>query len=202
MHSRFRLFAAVTLLSLARCASYPRGPEGARETEVVVSPADLVASIADVAAGRNAAMAEAGLVLKTIEFKLAVTWEEKTEGKVGILVLDLGGSRRSEVSFLQTFTLEIPREARKSVAAPQIPGVARFVEAAMTMARDLARAASRQGLPHKIREVELVAKIVRSAEAKGGIAFSLPTAVAPSVRAGGASASQEANTLRLIFTAP
>ena len=46
-----------------------------------VTPADFVASIADVAAGRNAAMAEAGLVLKRIEFRLAVGTETKAGGK-------------------------------------------------------------------------------------------------------------------------
>jgi hypothetical protein len=194
------LLLSVALLAGGRCASAPT-PEYGRQPGV--SPADLVAAISDVAAGRNAAMVEAGLVLKTIEFQLAVTREEKTEGKVQALVLDLGGSRASETSFLQTFTLEIPaRRGSKGIAAPVIPAVTEFVEAAMNAARDLARAAAREGLPQRLREVELVAKIVRSGEASGGIAFTVPVSVGLEVRGKGASSSEAVNTLRLRFSAP
>ncbi len=94
-------------LAAGRCASAPAGGKPASAPEPV-TPADFVASIADVAAGRNAALAETGLVLKRIEFRLAVGTETKGGGKIEILVLDAEASRAAETAFLQELTLEIP----------------------------------------------------------------------------------------------
>ncbi|MDQ5857940.1 MAG: hypothetical protein M3542_06640 [Acidobacteriota bacterium] len=166
-----------------------------------LSPADLLASLADVANGRNADMAETGLVLKTIELKLLVGREDRAGGRVSFIVLDVEASRRSEVSFAQTFTLELPPPARpRSVAPPlAVPGVVEFVEAAMAAARELAAAASREGLPQKLREVELSARIIRSGRLQGGIAF---TALAgPALSANAGRVDEETNTVRLMFAA-
>lgn len=167
----------------------------------LLSPADLVASLADVANARNADMADAGLVLKQIELRLAVGRESRRDGRVSILVLDADASRRSETSFTQTFTLELPPPARRHAAtetAP-VPGVLEFVEAAMSSAREIAASAARAGLPQKLKEVELVARIVHADRAGGGIAFRfLPEA---SVSAGIARTAEETNTVRLVFTA-
>ena len=143
----------------------------------LLSPADLVASLAEVANGRNADMAEAGLTLKQIELKLAVGRERRRDGHVSILVLDADASRRSETSFTQTFTLELPPPSRRQTAATvaAVPGVVDFVEAAMSSARELVAAAARAELPQKLREVELVARIVRSDRVEGGVAFRLFT---------------------------
>jgi hypothetical protein len=168
---------------------------------VLLSPAELVASLADVANGRNADMAETGLALKSIELRLLVGRESRAGGKVSVLVLDAEASRRSEVSFAQTFTLELPPPSRtRSVApAPAVPGVVEFVEAAMATAREIAAAASREGLPQKLREVELTAKILRSQRLDGGIAFS--ALGGPSLSAGAGRVDDETNTVRLVFSA-
>jgi hypothetical protein len=164
-----------------------------------VSPADLVASLADVANGRNPDMAETGLVLKQIELKLLVGRERKADARTSILVLDADASARSEVSFTQTFTLELPppERRRSATAAAAIPGVVEFVEAAMAAARELAAAAAREGFPQKLREVELVAKIVRSGRAEGGLGFTFFTGA--SVSGGIGRSAEETNTVRLVF---
>jgi hypothetical protein len=190
-----------SLLALATaCASAkdPAGPPGEPE---LVSPAALVASLADVANGRNADMAETGLVLKTIELRLLVGRENRAGGRVSFLVLDAEASRRSEVSFAQSFTLELPPPTRtRSVSpAPAVPGVVEFIEAALAAARELAAAAQREGLPQKLREVELSARIVRSGRLAGGIAF---TAIAgPGLSADAGRVDDETNTVRLVFAA-
>src|SRR5262249_7115744 len=51
----------ITAALAAGCASTPNAPPPPPEP---ITPADLVASIADVAAGRNPAMAETGLILQ------------------------------------------------------------------------------------------------------------------------------------------
>lgn len=189
----------VFLLAASACASTKRtGPSAG---PALLSPAELVASLADVANGRNADMAETGLALKSIELRLLVGRESRAGGKVSFLVLDAEASRRSEVSFAQTFTLELPPPSRtRSVApAPAVPGVVEFVEAAMATAREIAAAASREGLPQKLREVELTAKILRSQRLDGGIAFS--ALGGPSLSAGAGRVDDETNTVRLVFSA-
>jgi hypothetical protein len=187
-------------LAFARCASTPAAAPAAPEP---VTPADFVASMADVAAGRNEALAETGLVLKRIEFRLAVGTETKAGGSVEILVLDAEASRTTETSFLQELTLEIPASGRLSAAPrPLVPGVREFVDAAMNTARDLARAAAAAGLPQRLKSTELTAKITRSRTLSGGISATIPAWVRPSlgVEAGKVTAGE--NTVRLIFEAP
>jgi hypothetical protein len=168
----------------------------------LLTPADFVASLADVANGRNADMAETGLALKQIELKLVVGRERRRDGRVSILVLDAEASRRSETTFTQTFTLELPPPARRRSAATvaAVPGVVDFVEAAMASARELVAAAARAELPQKLREVELVARIVRSDRVEGGLAFTFFTGA--SLSAGAARTADETNTVRLVFVAP
>jgi hypothetical protein len=193
---RFRVIVvAVLILSGIGCAS-------STEPATTLSPADLVASLADVANGRNADLLETGLALKTIELKLVVGRERRGGARVSFLVLDAAASRRSETSFMQSFTLELPPpERRRTVAETPgsgFPSVAEFVDAAIAAARELANAASRAGLPQRLREVELTARIVRSSRAEGGIAFT-----APAGSGAGGSASRawdETNTVRLVFT--
>ena len=187
-----------TLLLLAAACSTSRLPSSSGALIPSISPADLVASLADVANGRNPDMTETGLVLKQIELKLLVGRERTADAKGSVLVLDARVSHRNEISFLQTFTLELPPPQRRTIAtAATIPGVVEFVEAAMASARDLARAAAREGLPQKLREVELVAKIVRSDRAEGGLGF---TFLAGTSLSGGVGRSRdETNTVRLVF---
>jgi len=188
-----------TLLLLASACSTSTAPSSSGVRLPSVSPADLVASLAEVANGRNADMAETGLVLKQIELKLLVGRERRADAKGSILVLDAGASHRSEISFLQTFTLELPPPRRRTTtaAAATIPGVIEFVEAAMASARDLARAAAREGLPQKLREVELVAKIVRSDRVEGGLGFTFLAGA--SLSGGIGRTADETNTVRLVF---
>ena len=54
-------------------------------------------------------------------------------------------------------------------------------------------------LPQKLKEVELVARIVRSDRAGGGIAFRFLAEA--SVSGGIARTAEETNTVRLVFTA-
>ena len=191
----------LTLLALAGCAAAPRS-EGEGPRPEAITPADLVASISDVAAGRNAAMIEAGLTLKRIEFKLAVGREIQGGGKVEILLFDAELSRGTETSFLQEFTLEIPPESRKGkTSRPLVPGVREFIEDAMNTARDLARAASDAELPQRIRSVELTAKIRRSRKAGGGITATIPAWVRPSVGGNLEGSRDDENTVRLLFEA-
>jgi len=167
----------------------------------LLSPAELVASLAEVANGRNADLAETGLVLKTIELRLLVGRERRGRARANFVILDAEASRRSEVSFSQTFTLELPpAERRRAVAAAAlVPGVAEFVDAAIEAARELAAAAAREGLPQKLRGLELTARIVRSGRIEGGIGFlSLAN---PSFYAEAARISDESNTVRLVFEA-
>lgn len=168
----------------------------------LLSPADLVASLADVANGRNADLAETGLALKRIELRLVVGRERRRDGRVSILVLDAEASRRSETTFTQTFTLELPPPARRRSAVPvaAVPGVVDFVEAAMASARELVAAAARAELPQKLREVELVARIVRSDRVGGGLAFTFFTGA--SLSAGTTRTADETNTVRLVFGVP
>lgn len=178
-------------------ATPPSAPEAP-----LLSPADLVASLADVANGRNADMAETGLALKQIELRLAVGRERRGDGRVSVLVLDLEASRRTETSFTQTFTLQLPPPSRRRTAATvaAMPGVVDFVEAAMSSAREIVAAAARAELPQKLREVELVARIVRSDRVGGGVAFRLFTGA--SLSGGIARTADETNTVRLVFAAP
>jgi hypothetical protein len=161
-----------------------------------------VAAIADVAAGRNAAMAETGLVLTRIEFRLLVGTETKGGGKIEILLLDVDASRSSETAFTEDLTLEIPETPSKRIApAPLVPGVREFVDAAMNTARDLARAASAGGLPQRLHSVELTARITRSTKASGGISATIPAWVRPSVGADVSRTREDDNTVRLVFEA-
>jgi hypothetical protein len=146
-------------------------------------------------------MSKTGLVLKSIELRLLVGRESRAGGKVSFLVLDAEAARRSEVSFAQAFTLELPPPSRTRSVAPAaaVPGVVEFVEAAMATAREIAAAASREGLPQKLREVELTAKIVRSQKLDGGIAFTAPGG--PALSAGAGRVDDEANSVRLVFGA-
>ena len=191
---------APSLLVLLRCASSSAPPPAEPEP---ITPSDFVASIADVAAGRNPAVAEAGLVLKRIEFRLSVGTETRGGAKVEILLLDAEASRSVETAFLQELTLEIPEAGgRRAAPSALVPGVREFVDAAMNTARDLARAASAAGLPQQLRSVELTAKITRSKKAGGGVAAVIPAWVRPSVGAEAAVSRQEENTVRLFFEAP
>ncbi len=200
MRTRKLPLAVAAVLASARCASAP--PAASAPPPEPVTPADFVASIADVAAGRNAAMAEAGLVLAKVEFRLAVGTETKGGGKIEILVLDAEAARRTETSFLQEFTLEIPSSGRRGAAPrPLVPGVREFVEAAMNTARDLARATAEAGLPQRLRSVELTAKITRSRTLSGGIAATIPAWVRPSVGAELGRTTGEENTVRMVFEA-
>lgn len=188
------------LVALARCASAPPTPASAAPEPV--TPADFVASIADVAAGRNPALAETGLVLKRIEFRLVVGTETKGGGKIEVLILDAETSRSAETSFLQELTLEIPASGGKRAATPPlVPGVREFVDAAMNTARDLARAASAAGLPQQLKSVELTAKITRSRKSGGGITATVPAWVKPSIGADVSTSREEENTVRLFFEA-
>ncbi|HTR03547.1 MAG TPA: hypothetical protein VMN82_10165 [Thermoanaerobaculia bacterium] len=197
--SRRCLALLAALGASARCASTAPATPASPEP---ISPADFVASIADVAAGRNPAAAEAGLILKRVEFRLSVGTETKGGGKIEVLLLDAEASRSSETAFLQELTLEIPPAPGKRASAPPlVPGVREFVDAAMNAARDLARAASAAGLPQQLRSVELTAKITRSKKAGGGIAATIPAWVKPSIGAEGSAAREEQNTLRLVFEA-
>ena len=119
---------AVPLLLLlgARCASSPTAPTAAPEP---ITPSEFVASIVDVASGRNESVAEAGLVLKRIDFRLAVGRQTSAGAKLEVLLLDAEASRGSETAFVQEFTLEIPAARGRSTAARAlVPGVAEFVE--------------------------------------------------------------------------
>ena len=202
MKNRIRLLALLTTLAAsARCASTPAATTTAPTPEPV-TPSDFVASIVDVATGKNAAVAEAGLVLKRIEFRLSVGTESKGGGKIEVLLLDAEASRSTETSFLQELTLEIPEtRTRKAAATPLVPGVREFIEAAMNTARDLARAADAAGLPQRIRTVELTAKITRSRKMGGGIAATIPAWVKPSVGAELASSREGENIVKLTFEA-
>jgi hypothetical protein len=187
-------------ISLLRCASTPPAPPAGGEP---VTPADFVASMVDVAAGRNAALAETGLVLKRMEFRLVVGTETKTGGSIEVLVLEAGAARSAETSFLQELTLEIPPSGRKSAAPrPLVPGVREFVEAAMNTARDLARAAADAGLPQRLNSMELTAKITRSRTLSGGIAATIPAWVRPSLGVEAGRTAADENSVKLIFAAP
>jgi hypothetical protein len=195
-----RPFAAIVAATvLTRCASSPPASSPAPGAEPV-TPADFVASIADVASGRNAALAETGLVLKRIEFRLLVGTETKGGGKIEILLLDADASRSSETAFTEDLTLEVPEAGGKRIApAPLVPGVREFVDAAMNTARDLARAASTAGLPQQLHSVELTARITRSTKASGGINATIPAWVKPSVGADVSRTHEDDNTVRLVF---
>ena len=202
--NRTSFLRPVAVLALAagslRCATAPAAaPTAAGDA---IAPADFVASVADVAAGRNPAAAEAGLVLKKIEFRLSVGTETKLGGKAEVLLLDAEASRTAETSFLQELTLEIPESGAHRVApAPTVAGVREFVDAAMNTARDLARAAAAAGLPQRLSSVELTAKITRSKKAGGGISAVIPAWVKPSLGAEASASRQEENTVRLVFAA-
>ena len=196
---RRSLVPLALLAAAARCASAPASPPPPPEP---VTPADFVASIADVATGQNAAVAEAGLVLKKIEFHLVVGTETKGGGKIEVLLLDAEASRSSETAFIQELTLEIPETRTRRVAAPPlVPGVREFIEAAMNTARDLARATDAAGLPQKIRSVELTARITRSSKVGGGIAATIPAWVKPSIGGELASSRENENVVKLTFAA-
>jgi hypothetical protein len=188
--------AAVVLVTA--CATAPPAPTPAPS----VSPADLVAAIADEAAGRNPSVAEAGLVLKTAEFHLLVARTTSEGAGATFVVLEAGASAAAETSFLQTFTLAIPPTRTPRVAAtPAVAGVAEFVDAAMDAARDLAAAARAQGLPQRLEKVVLEATIARSRTSKGGVAFTFPTPVAITMEASGSATRKDVNTITLTFVA-
>lgn len=200
--NRIALLRSAVLLALAGlaagCASAP--PSGAHAAPESIAPADFVAAVADVASGRNPAAAEAGLVLKRIEFRLAVGTETKTGGKAEVLLLDAEASRSAETAFLQELTLEIPDSPGRRVApAPTVAGVREFIDAAMNTARDLARAAAAAGMPQRLRSVELTAKITRSKKAGGGISAVIPAWVRPSIGVEASASHEEENTVRLVF---
>ncbi len=199
MKPRGGILAPALLVFALACSTAAPSPS---PEAPLLSPADLVASLADVANGRNADMAETGLVLKQIELRLAVGRERRRDGRLSVLVLDLDASRRTETSFTETFTLQLPPPSRRTAAATvaAVPGVVDFVEAAMSSARELVAAAARAGLPQKLREVELVARIVRSDRVAGGVAFRFFTGA--SLSAGAARSADETNTVRLVFAAP
>jgi len=187
-------------LALARCATTPPAAPEAAEP---VTPADFVASMVDIAAGRNEALSETGLVLKRIEFRLAVGTETKAGGSIEILVLDAGIARTTQTSFLQELTLEIPASRSRSAAPrPLVPGVREFVEAAMDTARDLARATGAAGLPQRLKSMELTAKITQSRTLSGGITATIPAWVRPSLGVEAGKATEGENIVRLIFEAP
>jgi len=199
-----RMITRIPLLMIAAalaagCASSPSTPPAPEP----ITPADLVASIADVAAGRNPALAETGLVLQKIEFHLSVGRQTKGGGKIEVLLLDAEAARSSETAFLQELTLEIPKTGRRSAApAPLVPGVSDFVDAAMNTARDLARAAQAAGLPQKLTGVELTAKITRSRTLGGGITATIPAWVKPSIGAEIGTTREEENVVRMVFGPP
>jgi hypothetical protein len=197
---RWKGLATLTLLSWG-CASAPSTPPAPAPEPV--TPADFVASMADVAAGRNAALAETGLVLKRIEFRLAVGTTTRAGGNIEILVLDAEASRSTETSFLQELTLEIPSSGSRGVTArPLVPGVRELVDAAMNTARDLARATSAAGLPQRLKTMELTAKITRSRKLAGGITATIPAWVRPSIGAEAGKTTEDENTVKMIFQAP
>ncbi len=198
-------FLALLVLSLARCASAPppSSAPGAPAGSEPITPADLVASIADVATGQNPDVAAAGLILKRIEFKLAVGRKTEGGGKVEILLLDAEASRATETAFVQEFTLELPAEGRRRAAErPLVPGVREFIEDAMHAARDLARAASDAGLPQRLKSVDLTAKLTRSRKLGGGITATFPSVLKPSLGVEAGKSLEEENTVRLFFEAP
>lgn len=193
---------AALLLSAARCASAPPSSTSSPAAAEPITPADLVASIADVATGQNADVAAAGLVLKRIEFRLAVGRKTEGGGKVEILLLDAEASRAVETAFVQEFTLEIPAEGRRrAVERPLVPGVREFVLDAMHAARDLARAASEAGLPQRLKAVDLTAKLTRSRKLGGGITATFPSVLKPSLGVDVGKTLEEENTLHLMFEA-
>jgi hypothetical protein len=196
-----RIVAAGALALAVGCSANAPGSSTAPAVQPEpVTPADLVASIAEVAAGRNPAMAEAGLVLTKIEFRLSVGTETKGGGRIEVLLLDAEASRGTETSFLQQFTLQVPESRKKGVAErPLVPGVREFVDAAMNTARDLARATSEAGLPQRVRSVELTAKITRSRKTGGGISATIPAWVRPSVGGEATRTREDENTVRLFF---
>lgn len=147
-------------------------------------------------------MREAGIVLKSIELTLMLGSEEKAGGKLSIVLLSAEAARRSEVSFTQTFLLEIPGSPqRQAVPGPLVPGVREFVETAMEAARDIALVAAAEGLPQRLRQVVLFAALERSRKRAGEIAFTLPTATPIIVGAGADRTSREQNTIKLVFAA-
>jgi len=89
--------------------------------------------------------------------------------------------------------------SRAAATVAAVPGAVDFVEAAMSSARELVAAAARAELPQKLREVELVARIVRSDRVEGGVAFRLFTGA--SLSGGIARTADETNTVRLVFAA-
>jgi hypothetical protein len=200
MRTTTRAFLWLVAAALAAGCTSTNTPPPAPEP---ITPADLVASIADVAAGRNPALAETGLVLEKIEFHLSVGRQTKGGGKIEVLLLDAEAARSSETAFLQDLTLEIPKTGRRSAApAPLVPGVAEFVDAAMNTARDLARAAQGAGLPQRLTGVELTAKITRSRTLGGGITATIPAWVKPSIGVEVGTKREEENVVRMIFSAP
>ena len=198
-----RIVLILCLLAFAlRCASAPPA-NGAASVDSAVTPADLVASIAEVATGRNESLAETGLVLHRIEFRLAVGRKTTAGGKLEVLILDADASRETETSFVQEFTLEIPASRGRSAAAaaPLVPGVAELVDSAMNTARDLARAANREGLPQRLKSMELTARITRSRQLSGGITAMIPISVKTTAGIEAGKSLDEDNTVKMVFAA-
>lgn len=198
MRKAFRGLALAVIVLAARCASSsehsPRPADPPR-----ISPADLLASLADVAQGRNADLADTGLALKRIELRVVVGHERRMGAHASVLVLDAESSRQNDVSFTQTFTFDLPPiDRRRPAMSPvPVPGVAEFVEAAIATARELAAVAEREDLPQRLSGVELTARIVRSQRTEGGLAF---RGLGPVSLGGGVSrVSEEANTVKLVF---
>ncbi|MBC8647127.1 MAG: hypothetical protein H7X85_08190 [Thermoanaerobaculia bacterium] len=198
MLTRQRIVPVCLLLLFTACATAPSGDVAATAGSGI-SPAELVSSIADVAAGRNPAMREAGIYLKSVEFKLLVGTEDQVGGKAKIVVVDAEISRKSEISFLQTFVLEVPPAPGKSLTGAALPQVRAFVETAMETARDLALAAAREGIPQRLESVELVAKLAVSRKGGGGISFTIPALAGATIGAGASRATEDTNTIKLLF---
>lgn len=187
--------SAVVLAAACATSREPSPPPA----DARISPSELLASLADVAQGRNADLAETGLALKKVELRVVVGHDRRATARAGFLVLDAEASRGSEISFTQTFTFDLPPPQRRRPAAPAaaVPGVADFVDAAIATARELADVAARENLPQRLTEVELTAKIGRSQRVKGGLSFSgLDSA---SLGGGVTRSSEETNTVKLVF---
>ena len=145
----------------SRSAARPRRlPRPKRRS---LSPADLVASLADVANGRNADHRRRRARLETIELRLAVGRERRGDGRVSdsrSRCRSVADGPRLPSPRPSRFSSHLPRAARTAAPAAAIPGVVDFVEAAMSSAREIVAAAARAELPQRLREVELVARIV------------------------------------------
>ena len=88
MKRRTAILAGASLIALATACTSARNPSRPSGEPALVSPAELVASLSDIANGRNADMADTGLVLKTIELKLLVARENRVGGRLSFKVIN------------------------------------------------------------------------------------------------------------------